>query len=194
MVAEGSTREAVEVGCRVWLVAGLALLAVSLDVLEDALGKVVVVGHGLPPGWRRSIGDGVDEQACATFAQIFPVLLVAAVIEIGRIHRKLRRLRWFMPVVVAMPMGWSALGLGICMVGVLEGGVPVWVARLVVALALGAMVGVVLQLVMIAVTREVQDEEDAALAIADRLPLSGRLRVLLTGRIEPASESTRPGS
>ncbi|MFJ7289237.1 hypothetical protein ACIQUC_13040 [Curtobacterium sp. NPDC098951] len=131
----------------------------------------------------------MNEEACATFAQIFPVLLVAAVIEIGRIHPNLRRLPWFMPVVIAMPMSWSAIGLGICMVGVLERGVPTWLGSAVVVLAFGAMAGLVLQLVMIAVTREVQDEEaaEAAARPAVRLSIAERLRIAVTGRSDSGS-------
>ncbi|WP_027465710.1 hypothetical protein [Curtobacterium sp. UNCCL17] len=127
----------------------------------------------------------MDEQACATFAQIFPVLLVAAVIEIGRIHQKLRRLRWFMPVVVAMPMGWSAWGLGITLVGVIEGGLPEWLARAVLAMAFVALLGLILQLVMIAATQEAADEraEEAELR-RGKLGLRQRLRVLWRGEID----------
>lgn len=89
-----------------------------------------------------------------------------------------------MPVIVMMPMGWSVWGMGICMVGMLEGGVPVWLARLVLFLALGAMIVVVLQLLMIGVTQEVNDEEDEEKE-RKRLPVrftfKQRLRTLLTG-------------
>jgi len=79
-----------------------------------------------------------------------------------------------MPVIVMMPMGWSVWGMGICMVGMLE----------VLFLALGAMIVVVLQLLMIGVTQEVNDEEDEEKE-RKRLPVrftfKQRLRTLLTG-------------
>lgn len=98
---------------------------------------------------------------CATLAQIFPVLLLAGVLESVRVHRKIRVVAWYRNAALwelsagVVGMYLSCVGMA---VGGFESGVSVvwggvnWVA-LAAAGALFAM-----RLVLIVATQQVEDE------------------------------------
>lgn len=187
MVAKGPTREVVEVCSGVGLVAVLSLLVVALDVLEDALGEVGEVCQGLPPGWFWSIAGGVDEQACATFAQIFPVLLIASVVEQSAVSRKIRLRAWWRTWFVLLPMSVSGVGTLVALWGLMTGGLGLAPAGILFVIAVMAVLALMLQLIAVLASREIADEEAVAADGARKLPISQRVRVLFSGRPDSGS-------
>jgi heme/copper-type cytochrome/quinol oxidase subunit 4 len=129
----------------------------------------------------------VNQEQAATMLQVFPVLLLAAILENTRVHVKLRRRRWYRGIVVLV-MAAGLIGLITCFFAFMtdESDTTVHgVAALFTWIGFPIVVaGVFFELIAIVATQETQDEEDERARAAQ--PQPGRaalLRAFLRGRL-----------
>lgn len=89
--------------------------------------------------------------------QVFPVLILAAVIESRRVHKKIRMRRFYRGLVIT-ELAAGIFGIALCYAGVAEGGLAWGIGRVVDVCFYLVASGLVLQLTMILATQEVEDD------------------------------------
>jgi len=89
--------------------------------------------------------------------QVFPVLILAAVIEGRLVHKKIRLLRWYRWLVI-VELALGIFGMAFCYQGFGDG--LEWAPAVIVDACFYMLaIGLALQLTMILATQEVEDEE-----------------------------------
>ncbi|MBT1582573.1 hypothetical protein [Curtobacterium flaccumfaciens] len=109
----------------------------------------------------------MSQEQTGTLLQVFPVLLLAAVLEGTRVHQKIRRLKWYRWLVLT-ELSAGLAGMVLCYIGVTgsRGEAPVGLhsaVTTVIQLSFYVLAfGLVVQLMAIVATQENADDEGAA--------------------------------
>jgi hypothetical protein len=99
----------------------------------------------------------MNANTCAVLASVFPLILITVVLEIRSVAFKLRSRKWFQQI-AALGMAFSLTGLVLSVIGVAVDGFAGLLAVWIWAVFIAAMIALMMIVMGILVTSELDDE------------------------------------